>query len=125
MASTDPELGRRLKSHAFQRSDCALACTLDLIGDKWTLLVIRDLLFGKTRYTEFQASAEHIPTNVLADRLKKLEQFGLVEKTVYQTRPTRYAYRLTETGRSLAPVVRAIVAWAATHIPGTRQPHTR
>jgi len=119
---TQRKAKKRLKSSAFQRSDCALACTLDLIGDKWTLLVVRDLLFGKTRYKEFQDSAENIPTNLLADRLKKLEQLGMIEKTAYQDNPLRYEYHLTETGRSLSPIIRAIVAWAGEHIPGTRKP---
>ncbi|MDH3279591.1 MAG: helix-turn-helix transcriptional regulator [Gammaproteobacteria bacterium] len=125
MTPTHRDTKQRLKSLAFQRSDCALACTLDLIGDKWTLLVVRDLFFGKTRYKEFQASAENIPTNVLADRLKKLERFGMIEKTAYQNNPVRYAYRLTETGRSLAPVIQSIIAWAGEHIPGTRKPRAK
>ena len=113
---------QRLKEKSFLRSDCAVACTLDLIGDKWTLLIIRDLFFGKTRYKEFQESREGIPTNILASRLEKLEEAGLVSKTPYQERPLRHEYRLTETGRSLGPVMKSIVQWGREHIPGVRVP---
>ncbi len=106
------EQRKRLKSLSFKRSGCAVACTLDLIGDKWTLLVIRDLFFGKTRYKEFQESAEKIPTNILANRLQHLEKAGLITRTPYQERPVRYEYQLTDTGRSLGPVLKAMVNWA-------------
>lgn len=113
---------KRLKSMSFKRSGCAVACTLDLIGDKWTLLVIRDLFFGKTRYKEFQESAEKIPTNILADRLQHLVKAGLVSRVPYQEHPVRYEYQLTETGRSLGPVLKAIVNWAGKQMPVTDRP---
>ena len=113
---------KRLKSMSFKRSKCAIACTLDLIGDKWTLLIIRDLFFGKTRYKEFHESSEKIPTNILAARLQQLENSGLITKTPYQDRPVRYAYRLTETGRSLKSVIKAVINWAGEQLPGTVQP---
>jgi DNA-binding HxlR family transcriptional regulator len=119
---------RRAKALSFQRSDCAVACTLDLIGDKWTLLIIRDMFFGKTRYKEFQDSEEGIPTNILVSRLRKLEQAGLIAKTPYQKNPVRHEYRLTEAGRSLGPILQSIINWAGEHIPGVRRPkplHTR
>lgn len=109
---------------SFKRSDCAVACTLDLIGDKWTLLIIRDLFFGKTRYKEFQESEEKIPTNILASRLVKLEKTGLIRKTPYREKPVRHEYHLTETGRSLGPVIKAIAQWGSVHIPGTRKSGT-
>jgi DNA-binding HxlR family transcriptional regulator len=101
------------------RSPCPVACSLDLLGDKWTLLVVRDLLLGKTTYTEFQQSPEGIPTNILAERLKRLLAAGIVEKSRYQERPVRYAYHLTEKGRDLGPVLSALVDWGNRHIPGT------
>lgn len=107
---------------SFKRSDCAVACTLDLIGDKWTLLIVRDLFFGKSRYKEFQDSAEKIPTNILAGRLGKLERTGLITKSPYQENPVRYEYHLTETGRSLAPILRTIVNWAGKQLRGIRRP---
>ena len=113
---------KRLKSLSFKRSNCAIACTLDLIGDKWTLLIIRDLFFGKSRYKEFQESAEKIPSNILAARLQKLDEAGLISKTPYQERPVRYEYLLTDTGRSLGSVIKSILNWAGKHLPGTYKP---
>lgn len=111
-----------LKSKSFKRSRCSLACTLDVIGDKWTLLIIRDLFYGKSRYKEFHESKENIPTNILADRLQHLESSGLVTKVPYQDNPVRYEYRLTDTGRSLGPVLKAITEWAKKELPGTYVP---
>jgi DNA-binding HxlR family transcriptional regulator len=104
----------------FLRSPCAVACTLDLIGDKWSLLVVRDLLRGNVTYGELQKSPERIPTNILADRLKKLEGAGLIAKSAYQEHPVRFAYALTEKGKALREVLRALVQWGKTHIPGTQ-----
>lgn len=104
----------------FRRSDCAVACTLDLIGDKWSLLVVRDLLSGGATYGELQRSFEGIPTNILADRLKKLEESGIIAKSAYQERPVRYSYELTEKGRALGDVLLALVRWGKKHIPGTQ-----
>ena len=102
------------------RSSCAVASTLDLVGDKWSLLVIRDLLHGKRTYGEILQSPEGIPTNILADRLARLEQAGIIESAAYQERPVRYAYTLTPKGRDLGDVVGALVRWGKRHIPGTR-----
>jgi DNA-binding HxlR family transcriptional regulator len=116
-------------AHSFLRSPCAVASTLDLVGDKWSLLVIRDLLRGNETYKALQHSPERIPTNILADRLKKLEDAGLIAKSAYQEHPVRYAYELTEKGRGLGEVLSALVRWGKKHIPGTRTlggsvPHT-
>jgi DNA-binding HxlR family transcriptional regulator len=107
-------------ARGFLRSPCAVACTLDLVGDKWSLLVVRDLLRGSVTYGELQNSPEGIPTNILADRLKRLEEARLVAKSAYQDRPVRYAYRLTENGKALSDVLLALVRWGQKHIPGTR-----
>ena len=104
----------------FKRSPCPVANTLDLIGDKWTLLVVRDLLLGKRTYGELLDSPERIPTNLLADRLKRLEHAGLIESAAYQDRPVRYAYTLTAKGAALGDVLQAFVRWGNAHIPGTR-----
>ncbi|HEY9110916.1 MAG TPA: helix-turn-helix domain-containing protein, partial [Rhodanobacteraceae bacterium] len=82
----------------FARSPCAVANSLDLVGDKWSLLVVRDLFYGKRTYGELADSPEHIPTNILADRLKRLEAAGIISSTPYQQRPVRYAYALTPKG---------------------------
>src|SRR5579863_4301925 len=104
----------------FRRSRCAVACTLDLVGDKWSLLVVRDLLGGSATYGKLQHSFEGIPTNILADRLKKLEESGIIAKSAYQERPVRYSYELTEKGRALGDVLLALVRWGKKHIPGTQ-----
>lgn len=93
------------------RSDCPIACALDIIGDRWTLLVIRDLFKGKKRYNDFLESAEKFPTNILADRLKKLEQEEIVEKTFYSERPPRAEYHLTVKGLELGAVIEAMYHW--------------
>jgi DNA-binding HxlR family transcriptional regulator len=99
------------KASATRRSDCPVACTLDLIGDRWTLLIIRDLFKQKHRFSQFLESGEGIKTNILAERLKRLEGAGLVERTRYQEHPPRYEYHLTPAGRSLSPVLKAIYTW--------------
>ncbi len=84
------------------RSLCPVASVLDIIGDKWTLLVVRDLLFlGKRMYNELADPMEKIPTNILADRLKKLETADIIEKKPYQDKPVRYAYTLTKRGEDV------------------------
>jgi DNA-binding HxlR family transcriptional regulator len=90
------------------------------VGDKWSLLVVRDLLRGKRTYGELAASPEAIPTNLLADRLKRLEAAGIVRREAYQARPARYAYALTDKGRDLGDVLLALARWGKRHIPGTR-----
>jgi DNA-binding HxlR family transcriptional regulator len=109
----------KTKARSFPRSACAVACTLDLVGDKWSLLVVRDLFRGELTYGELQSSFEGIPTNILADRLKKLEEAGIIAKSAYQQHPVRYAYRLTEKGRALGDVLLAIVRWGTKYIAGT------
>ncbi|MGB5473971.1 MAG: helix-turn-helix domain-containing protein [Gammaproteobacteria bacterium] len=113
------KIGKSAKMTACSRSPCPVACTLDLLGDKWTLLVVRDLLLGKTIYSEFRQSPERIPTNILAERLKRLQAAGLVVKDRYQDHPPRYRYLLTGKGRDLYPVLSAIIDWGNRHIPGT------
>jgi len=105
---------------ADMRSPCPIANTLDIFGDKWTLLVIRDLFAGKSTFGDFQSSPEGIPTNILADRLKRLQAHGIIEKHPYQQRPLRYAYELTTTGRSLGPVLMEIINWGKKNIAGTQ-----
>jgi len=101
------------------RSACAVANSLDIVGDKWSLLVVRDLLYGKRTYGELARSPEGIPTNILAERLKRLEGAGIIVSTPYQQRPVRYAYTLTPKGRALGDVLLAFVRWGKQHIPGT------
>ena len=105
------------------RSPCPIANTLDILGDKWTLLVVRDLLFlDKHLYGEFMQSGEGIPTNILTDRLRRLEEHGVVAKNLYSSRPQRYEYRLTAMGVELFPVLRAMAEWGLRHLPDTKAP---
>lgn len=101
------------------RSNCPVACTLDLIGDRWTLLVLRDLFFGARYFDDFQRSDEGIATNILGDRLKKLERDGFVSRTRDDDDARRFRYALTERGKSLKPVLIAIARWGAEQIEGT------
>ena len=78
-----------------------MANTLDIVGDKWSLLIIRDMRHGKRTYGELADSPERIPTNILADRLRRLEDAGIVARSAYQERPPRYAYTLTDKGKDL------------------------
>lgn len=105
---------------AFERSCCPITHALDIFGDKWTLLIIRDLILGKSRYLELISSAEKIASNILADRLKRLEAAGLITRRAYQQKPARYEYSLTEKGESLKPVLSAIISWSQKHHPGTQ-----
>lgn len=102
------------------RSPCPIANALDIVGDKWTLLVIRDLFAGKHTFGDFQSSPEGIPTNILADRLKRLQAYGLIDKKPYQQRPLRYAYELTAAGRSLGPVLKEMIDWGKKNIVATQ-----
>lgn len=104
---------------ARRRSSCPVACTLDIIGDKWTLLVIRDMALGRAHYKEFLESPEGIATNILADRLAKLVEWGLAEKYPSTILPGRDAYRLTSKGESLRPLLKSIIVWGLRHIDGT------
>lgn len=104
-----------------RRSPCPVAGALDLLGDRWTLLILRDLLLGKSRYGQFLASPEGISTNLLADRLQRLEAAGLVTAVPYTEHPVRMDYRLTSAGRALGPVLDALATWGLAHLPGTRQ----
>ena len=99
------------------RSPCPIARTLDIIGDKWTLLVLRDvLLFDRKSFAEFENSLEKIPTNLLADRLKRLVKYGFLEKAAYQEKPIRYHYLPTDKGKAALPVIRAMKTFGETHL---------
>ena len=103
-----------------RRSPCPLACGLDLFGDRWTLLVIRDLMFGAERFKDFSASPEGIPTNILADRLKRLRLGGVIEQ-MSATDGTRHpAYQLTAKGLALRPVLEAMRDWGLQWEKGTK-----
>jgi len=100
------------------RSDCPISYALDFLGDKWTFLIVRDLVQGKKFYKEFLGSKEGIATNILSDRLKKLELHGIVEKQVYEKLKTQKVYSLTPKGRDLIPVIVDITVWSAKYKEG-------
>ena len=112
-------IDERIKAK-FERSSCPITCSLDLLGDKWTLVIIRDLLLGKKRYQEFLVSPEKIATNILVDRLKKIKVAGLVIQKTYQQNPIRNEYVLTKKGEELRPVLQALITWGLAYYPGTQ-----
>lgn len=98
------------------RSLCPIALALDLLGDAWSLLVVRDLMFkGISSYSGFMAAGEGIATNVLSDRLLKLEEAGIIAKQRDVADGRRFVYRLTAKGADLAPVLVSMVLWSAKH----------
>ena len=101
------------------RSDCPISFALDLFGDKWSLLIIRDMVFDQKRfYKEFLQSKEKIATNILSDRLKRLEKAGLVESKVYEKLKTQKVYSLTPKGKDLVPVLLEYILWSAKYERG-------
>ncbi len=107
-----------------RRSPCPVACMLDLVGDRWTMLVIRDLFLGRTRYKEFADAPEGIPTNILAERLERLVESGLVKQEPVVPGGKRLCYRLTPMGRSLRPVLESMRDWGLAWIPETKAMRT-
>lgn len=101
-----------------KRSACPVSRTLDVLGDRWSLLVVRDLMRGKRRFAEFAESKEGIPTNTLAERLKRLVRAGIVESQRYSEHPPRVEYVLTAKGEDLRPMMRAMVDWGVKHAGG-------
>jgi DNA-binding HxlR family transcriptional regulator len=95
---------------------CPIASTLDIIGDRWTMLILRDLFLGASRYSELLRNSPGLPSKLLSDRLKKLEEHGLIERAVYSQHPLRAEYRLTVEGATLQPVLYAIAVWGLDHV---------
>jgi DNA-binding HxlR family transcriptional regulator len=99
-----------------RRSGCPVSISLETFGDRWSLLIIRDLMVrGFRTFKEFQESGEGIATNILADRLKRLEAAGIITAEAEQTDARRVNYRLTEKGIDLAPVLLELLIWGARH----------
>lgn len=105
------------------RSTCPISTALELVGDRWTLLVIRDLMFaGKRHFREFLQSEEAISSNVLADRLNALVENGIVSRRDDPTHAQKAIYSLTDQGLALLPVLIAMSAWTQKYHPQTRRP---
>ena len=101
------------------RSDCPISYALDFMGDKWSLLIIRDLVFeDKKFYKEFLRSKEGIATNILSDRLKKLEAAGIVTSKIFAELKTQKEYALTRKGLDLIPVLVDMSIWSAKYDDG-------
>lgn len=104
------------KSQSKHRSDCPVSISLEVLGDRWSLLIIRDLMVrGYRTFKEFQGSGEGIATNILSDRLRKLQAAGIITAGVEKTDGRKVNYRLTEKGIDLAPVLLELLIWGARH----------
>ena len=99
----------------YEGQTCSIARTLELVGERWTLLIVRDAFLGLRRFEEFQQSLG-IARNVLTDRLNRLVEEGILRRTEYQQRPTRYEYRLTRKGVDLWPVLMSAMKWGDRHL---------
>ncbi|MBP5982379.1 MAG: helix-turn-helix transcriptional regulator [Fluviicola sp.] len=100
-----------------KRSDCPLSQSLDVFGDKWSLLIIRDLIFeNKCTYNEFRKSSEGIATNILASRLKGLEENGIIEKSAHPESKAKVLYNLTQKGIDLLPIIIEIFIWSDNYL---------
>ncbi|MGK2965353.1 MAG: winged helix-turn-helix transcriptional regulator [Tepidiformaceae bacterium] len=102
---------------------CPIARSLDIVGDRWTLLIIRDLSRGQRRYAELQASLLGISPRLLSDRLKLLEEHAIVRREIYSDHPPRAEYLLTEKGEALDPILKAFVSWGEEFAP--RRPRAK
>lgn len=99
---------------------CPVARSLAFLGERWTLLIIRDLLRGPKKFQELGESLNGVAPGVLSRRLKDLEAYGIVQRNVYVDHPPRAEYTLTEKGRDLRPIVASLAVWGARHMPGGR-----
>jgi DNA-binding HxlR family transcriptional regulator len=105
----------------YKGQNCSIAKTLELVGERWTLLIIRDALLGLHRFDEFLGNLG-IARNVLADRLGKLVENGILDRVQYQDRPARWEYHLTDRGRDLGLPVLALMHWGDKHLAGRPGP---
>lgn len=111
-----------LRSKPNRRSNCPISFSLDLIGDSWSLLIIRDMVFaGKRTFGEFLASDEGIARNILSNRLSRLEAMGLISKKPHPADKRKDLYELTEAGLDLIPVLLELSAWGAKYEPETAE----
>ena len=117
---TMPKAVLKSPPHAYRRSPCPVSCALDIFGDRWTLLVIRDLHLGKTRFKDFLTSPEGIPTNILTDRLKRLLEHKVIIQVTDAGGSRHLAYQLTKKGEALMPIVKAMKEWGLSWEKGTK-----
>lgn len=106
-----------------RRSDCPISNVLDVVGDKWSLLILRDILFsGKRSYSELQNSEEGIATNILSSRLEQLESCGLIRKRSDDQDKRRKVYTPTQAGIDMLPILLEMIVWSGKHDPNTNAP---
>jgi len=106
------------------RSRCPISCALDIFGDKWTLLIVRDMAFyGKNTYNAFLRSGERIASNILANRLSQLEASGMVTKSAHPESKASFFYKLTPKGIDLIPLLMEISLWSDQHLPTPEPAH--
>lgn len=108
----------------YEGQDCSLARALEVIGERWTLLIVRSALLGVRRFDGFLGTLD-IARNVLTNRLARLVDHGIMERVPYQERPLRHEYRLTATGRDLTCAVLALMDWGDRHLPSELGPPRR
>lgn len=106
---------------SYNDQNCSIARTLEVVGERWTLLIIRDALLGHRRFDEFQQSLG-VARNVLTDRLGRLIEGGVLVRTPYQTNPVRYDYKLTEKGHELRGVIFAMMTWGDKYVASPEGP---
>lgn len=108
------------KNNFNSRSNCSISCALDLLGDKWTLIIIRDAIFlGSKSFGEFSSSPEKIASNILTNRLEKLVSFGILSKSQNADNKLKIDYTLTDRGKQLEPILLALGKWGYSNIKGT------
>jgi len=117
---SNPSADAGSSQRAPRRSPCPVACSLDILGDRWTLLIVRDLFFGRNRFKDFTASPEGIPTNILSERLTRLQRHQIIKQMPAPDGSRRLAYRLTEKGKALGPLLLAMRDWGLTWEKGTQ-----
>lgn len=103
-------------NRTYEGQNCSIARALELVGERWTLLIVRDAFLGLRRFDEFRQSLG-VARNVLAERLDRLAQEGIIERIAYSERPPRFDYRLTDKGRDLAVPLLALMQWGDRHLP--------
>lgn len=106
---------------AYAEQDCSIARALEVVGERWTLLILRDLSFGLRRFDELERSLGVAP-GILASRLKRLAEDGMIERRRYQTAPERFEYQLTAKAMELAPVLFYFAKWGDRHYPSPAGP---
>ncbi len=105
-----------MRWNELSEESCPVARGLSVVGDRWTMLILRDCFLGIRRFEQFQERLG-VTRHVLADRLRKLEATGVLRRELYQERPPRHEYRLTEAGKELYPVILSLIDWANRHVP--------